>query len=89
MSAHQVDLMAFEIARDLVRSGAVQADEDRLSSQVKAAITEDLQVEDKLDEEVQQHLKGYEHYMRTNNIEHSAMFDRIKKKLVQERKLVL
>lgn len=89
LTSHQVDIMAFEIARDLVRSGAVHADEDKLAALVLAAATDDLQVEDRLEEEVRQHLKGYEQYMRTNNIAYSEMFDRIKKKLVTERKLIL
>jgi hypothetical protein len=34
-------------------------------------------------------LKTYERYMRQNNVEYGEMFDRIKRKFAQERKLVL
>ena len=89
LSPHLVDLMAFEVARDLVRHGAVAADEDKLAALLKAALTDDLTVEDRLDEEVRKTLEGYQQYMRTHGIAYSDMFERIKKKLVQERKLIL
>ena len=52
-------------------------------------ITDDLKVEEALDLEVHEILKTYEGYMRANQVEDAEMFERIKRKLVQERKLIL
>ena len=45
--------------------------------------------EDTLDEEVHEILKGYQDYMRANGVEYADMFEKIKRKLVQERRLIL
>lgn len=89
MNEHQVGLMAFDVARELVKSGAVEGDVDRLADVIARAIIADLKVEDDLDAEVLELLKGYASFMRANNVDHQTMFARVKKKLVQERKLVL
>ena len=89
LTPQQVDLVSFEIVRDLLAQELVSGDETRLSRAVAHAITEDLKVEEALDAEVHEVLKTYERYMRANNVEYAEMFERIKRKLVQERKLIL
>lgn len=89
MNRWQVELLGFEIARSLVRSGAVEGDIDRLADTIRHVITEDLMVEDKLDEEVRGILAGRAAEMRQMGIDYSLMFEKAKKQLVRDRKLVL
>jgi hypothetical protein len=89
LSQQQVDLVSFEIVRELLDRELVSGDEARLARAVAHAITEDLKVEAALDVEVHEILKTYEAYMRANQVEYAEMFERIKRKLVQERKLIL
>jgi len=89
LAGAQVHTLAGDIARDLVAADLVRADEAALAKVVARALSEDLEVESALDAEVVEILKGYQAYMRANNVEYSEMFDRIKKKMAQERKLIL
>lgn len=89
LTEHLIDVVSFEIARSLAEAELVSGDENRIARRVALAMTEDLKVEDALDAEVHEVLKTYERYMRQNNVEYGEMFDRIKRKLAQERKLVL
>jgi hypothetical protein len=89
LTEHQIDVVSFEIVRALEEAELVSGDENRLARAVAHAMTNDLKVEEALDLEVHEVLKTYERYMRQNNVEYGEMFDRIKRKLAQERKLVL
>jgi len=89
LTEHLIDVVSFEIVRALAEAELVSGDENRLARAVSHAITDDLKIEDELDVEVHEVLKTYERYMRQNNVEYGEMFDRIKRKLAQERKLVL
>lgn len=89
LNEKQVDLVSFEIVRELLDRELVSGDENRLARAVAHAVTEDLKVEEALDLEVHEILKTYEGYMRANKVEYAEMFERIKRKLAQERKLIL
>ena len=56
---------------------------------VGRALTEDLQVEDRLNEEVREILRGHADQIDRQNIQYHEMFKLIKSKLVRERKLIL
>jgi uncharacterized protein len=51
-------------------------------------ITEELQVEDRLNDEVREILSQYAQYMRENNVSYQEMFRRIKNTLVTQRKVI-
>ena len=85
----QAEVLAFEIARDLVKSGQVAADVDRLEKIVADVVAEDLAVEEKLDAEVAEILKTHASTMRQQGVDYATFFEKVKKQLVRERKLVL
>jgi hypothetical protein len=89
MSRWQVEMLGFEVAKDLVRSNAVDADIDKLAEMLRRVIADDLAVEEKLDEEVRAMLQGLAGTMRSQNVDYSIMFEKVKKQLVRDRKLVL
>jgi hypothetical protein len=56
---------------------------------VDRAITEELSVEDRLNAEVRQLMKTYEAEIERGRVDYQKMFTMIKKKLVEERGLIL
>jgi hypothetical protein len=56
---------------------------------VGRAITEELSVEDRLNAEIRQLMKTYEAEIERGQVDYQKMFTMIKKKLVQERGLIL
>jgi hypothetical protein len=51
-------------------------------------ITEDLEIEDRLNDEVREILSQYNQYMRENNVSYQEMFRRIKNTLITQRKVI-
>ena len=51
-------------------------------------ITEELAVEDRLNDEVRDLLSQYQEYMRRENVSYQEMFRRIKKTLISQRKVI-
>lgn len=60
-----------------------------LTDEIRRAITEDLLVEDNLNEEVKEILRAHTSELDRGDIDYSRMFSMIKRKLVQERGLIL
>ena len=89
LSKWQVEIIAFEIARELVRSKLVTGDVDKLGELLRHVVTEDLSVEDKLDEEVRQILQTHASTMKQQGVDYTVFFEKVKKQLIRERKLVL
>lgn len=67
----------------------LEADPGRARVLVRQAMLEELLVEDRLEEEVRDILKQYEYEIRRGRMSYNTLFDRIKRKLVRERDLVL
>lgn len=55
---------------------------------VTALITEELQVEDRLNDEVREILSQYSEYMRREGVSYQEMFRRIKNTLISQRKVI-
>jgi hypothetical protein len=89
LSKWQVEILAFEIARELVRGKLVTGDVDKLAELLRHVVTEDLSIEDKLDEEVRQILQTHSATMKQQGVDYSVFFEKVKKQLIRERKLVL
>ena len=51
-------------------------------------ITEDIEVEDRLNDEVREILSQYNQYMRENNVSYQEMFRRTKNTLITQRKVI-
>jgi hypothetical protein len=60
-----------------------------VSACVAAGITADLQVEDRLNDEVRELLRQHAREMDQANVEYHEMFKKLKAKLVRDRKLIL
>jgi hypothetical protein len=60
-----------------------------LAQELERVITEELQVEDRLNVEVRQLMKAYEQDIERGGVDYQKMFTMIKSKLVKERGLIL
>jgi len=86
-----IDFIANLLVDKLIKEGYLDpvGDPKAIKARISRAITEDLKVEDKLDEEVKSLLENYTEVMRRENIPYHEMFRKVKQKLVKERNLVL
>lgn len=90
MRPEQVEIIAHEVVRRLDDSGAVRfSDTEGAKEHLVRIVTEDLQVEDRLNDEVREILRGLAEQMNSQNIQYHEMFKLVKSKLVRERKLIL
>jgi hypothetical protein len=80
------------ISKQLVKSltpGMVETPSpDLLAERIAAVITEELEVEDRLNDEVRDLLSQYSEYMRREGVSYQEMFRRIKNTLISQRKII-
>lgn len=85
-----VEHIGHQVVKGLVREGAVElADRDATTGSVSAALSEDLMVEDRLNDEVREIMKNYADEMTRRGVQYHDMFKMIKQELVRKRKLIL
>jgi hypothetical protein len=61
---------------------------EMVAGKISEVITEELAVEDRLNDEVRDLLSQYSEYMRRENVSYQEMFKRIKKTLISQRKVI-
>jgi hypothetical protein len=85
-----VRLLSTKIAEDLVKQEMIEVPEDLdLAEQLYQVMDAEINLEDRLNEEVRLLLNQYQDQMRQSGASYQEMFKLIKNKLVRERKLVL
>jgi hypothetical protein len=61
---------------------------EMVAGKISEVISEELAVEDRLNDEVRDLLSQYSEYMRKENVSYQEMFKRIKKTLISQRKVI-
>lgn len=90
LTSDQVEFLARKIVKTLVSEGKLDVDSDtRVAEGIARVITEDLQVEDRLNEEVREVLVQHASEMQRSNITYSEMFKMVKRKLAKEKGIIL
>ncbi len=90
LTSDQVEYLARKIVKTLVKEGKLEIDsEPRVVDGIVRAITDDLQVEDRLNEEVREVLVQHANEMQRSNITYSEMFKMVKRKLAKEKGIIL
>ena len=90
LTKNQIEFISHRIMKDLIERGFIEADDpEKLRAQFIHIITDELLVEDKLNDEVREILTQHAEEMRRTNVEYREMFKMIKKKLARERKIIL
>ena len=86
-----VHYLAQAIVRDLIEKGFMhtQAERTRAEELVRDVITEELQIEDRLNDEVKELLRAYSNEFSRGEADYNKMFVMVKRKLVQDRGLIL
>ena len=90
LSPALVDHISGQIVAGLTRDGAIKtSDPDSTAYAVARAFSEDLMVEDRLNEEVREILRTHSDEMTRRGVQYHEMFKMIKTELVKKRKLIL
>jgi len=85
-----VDHIGHQVVRGLIRGGSIEApDRDAAKGLISTALSEDLMVEDRLNDEVREIMKNYADEMTRRGVQYHDMFKMIKQELVRKRKLIL
>jgi hypothetical protein len=90
LTKNQIEYISYRITKELQDKGLVDIDDPRrMVAAMMTIITGELQVEDRLNDEVREILTQHSEEMRRTNVEYREMFKMIKKKLARERKIIL
>jgi len=90
LSRDYVAYMAGEVVKRLLASKMLETPSaDALTQRLRAAMQEEISVEDKLNEEVRQILTQYADEMRRTNVSYQEMYKKVKGQLARQRKLIL
>jgi hypothetical protein len=86
-----IQYLSQAVARDLTDNGCVQmlADREKIEVLLREVITNDLQVEDRLNDEIKTLLRAFSNEFNRGEADYHKMFTMVKRKLVQERGLIL
>ena len=87
--AHEfIDYIARQIVRRLTPHTFETSDPQAAIELISEVFTEEMSAEDQLNDEVRDILEQYDDYMRREGVSYQEMFRRIKKTLLQQRKIV-
>jgi hypothetical protein len=91
LTREQIKSVAREMVASIERQRLVKllVSPEEAAAMVEKAVTDDLMVEDRLNEEVKDILKAYEREIESGRMDYKTMFDLVKKKLIRERGLIL
>ena len=91
LTSDEIEYLARKIVKTLSREGRIEIDAEArvVEGRSAAVITEELMVEDKLNEEVREVLLQHASEMQRSNITYTEMFKMVKKKLAREKGIVL
>ena len=86
-----IDYVAKTVADNLLDKDLVghEVSVDALTEEVRRLMTEDLLVEDRLNEEVKEILRAHTDEIDRDNVDYSRLFTMVKRQLVRERGLIL
>jgi len=90
LTADEVQFISRKIVKTLVGEGKLEVDsEARVAEALGKVITDELLVEDKLNEEVREVLLQHSSEMERSNITYTEMFKMLKKKMAREKGIIL
>jgi hypothetical protein len=90
LTADEIEYIARKIVKTLLAEGKLEVDsEARAAEGIAKAITAEMAVEDRLNEEVREVLIQHSSEMERSNITYTEMFKMVKKKLAKEKGIIL
>ena len=86
----EIEYLARKLVKSLVGGGQLAVDnEQRVAGELVRIMTDELLVEDKLNEEVREELMRHASEMERSNVTYTEMFKMLKKKMAKEKGIVL
>jgi hypothetical protein len=90
LTSDEIEFIARKVVKTLVAEGKLELDsEARVVEAVVRVITDELMVEDRLNEEVREVLIQHASEMERSNVTYTEMFKMLKKKMAKEKGIVL
>lgn len=83
-----IEYLSRQLVERLSPSAFETSDPSQAAGVIAQIISEDLAVEDKLNDEVRDLLDQYSEYMRRENVSYQEMFRKIKNQLIAQRKVI-
>jgi len=86
-----VHVLTREISNDILKRDLfeLKVSEDQFKQLLEELITEELMVEDRLNDEVREMLKQYDAEIEQGRLDYRRVFDLTKQKLVRERNIII
>jgi hypothetical protein len=90
LTAEEILYVSRKIVKTLVGEGKLEVDsEARIVDGIARVITDELQIEDRLNEEVREVLIQHASEMERSNVTYTEMFKMLKKKMAREKGIIL
>ena len=90
LTSDEIEYISRKIVKTLGAEGKLEIDsESRVVEAIGRVITEELMVEDRLNEEVREVLVQHASEMERSNVTYTEMFKMVKKKLAREKGIIL
>lgn len=90
LSQEQIEVIAFRVVHDLHKAGLVTvSDVEDVEFRIQHAVTDELRVEDSLNDEVREIMRQHDADIRRADVEFHEMFKMIKSRLARERNIIL
>jgi len=90
LSPDEVQFISRKIVKTLSSEGKIQVDDEaQLTVGIAKVITDELAVEDRLNEEVREVLIQHSSEMERSNVTYTEMFKMLKKKMAKEKGIIL
>jgi hypothetical protein len=90
LSPDEVQYISRKIVKTLSAEGKIEVDDQgQLTEGIAKVITDELAVEDRLNEEVREVLIQHSSEMERSNVTYTEMFKMLKKKMAREKGIVL
>ena len=90
LTSDEIEYIARKIVKTLTAEGKLEMDsEARVVEAIGRVITDELMVEDRLNEEVREVLIQHASEMERSNVTYTEMFKMVKKKLAREKGIIL
>ncbi len=86
-----IQYLAQAMARDLIDKGFIRVlgERAKVEELLRETVTEELQIEDRLNDEVKDLLRAFSNEFSRGEADYHKMFTMVKRKLAQERGLIL
>jgi hypothetical protein len=90
LSRDYVSYMAKEVVKRLVAAKMIETKSvEKLTTQVRQVMADEITVENRINEEVREILVKYSDEMKRTGVSYQEMFKKVKGQLARERKLIL